>query len=191
MEVFNMAKLEINIDDTTLLEAEKILHSLGMNTEMAINIFLKRVTLEKGMPMKMEAAEDFEDSSESSEKESRSNKRITSDMVEEVWNAFLRYLKGSGEISDLSTEIHKKTGMSRGSALIYLNILANLEKGEPNTRVMKMNDLKYYMGKIKNELGDSKHQNALNSLRASVPYWEEKLQGNFAQKVQTYCDSVK
>lgn len=34
-----MAKFEINIDDDTLFEAEKILRSLGMNTEIAVNIF--------------------------------------------------------------------------------------------------------------------------------------------------------
>lgn len=197
-----MAKIELNIDDAILLKAETILHSLGMNVEIAINIFLRRVLLEKGMPMTMAAPisgqvvpEHVENSSQMFDyepgKKPGSKNKITSDMIEEVWRCFLRYLNGSGEISDLSTEVYNKTGMNRGSTFIYLHILNNLEKGEPNTRVMKMNDLKYYMGKIKNELGDNKHQNALKSLRLSIPYWQEKLPGNFANKVEAYCDSFK
>ncbi|MBV1756318.1 MAG: type II toxin-antitoxin system RelB/DinJ family antitoxin [Dethiosulfatibacter sp.] len=189
-----MAKIEINIDEATLHEAEKILHSLGMNMEIAINIFLRRVKLEKGMPFTMIAPVstqitpkivDYSNNNLDDETGtiSRSNNKITQAMIEEVWRCFLRYLKGSGEISDLSTEIYNKTGMNRGSALIYLNILSSLVKGEPNTRTMKLSDLEYFIEKIKHELGDSKHQNALKSLRLSIPYWQEKLSGNFADKV--------
>lgn len=190
-----MAKIEINIDEATLYEAEKILHSLGMNMEIATNIFLRRVILEKGMPMTMVAPvssqvahESDDDTSELFDYESgtvvaRSNNKITPDMVEEVWRCFLRHLNGSGEISDLSTELYNKTGMNRGSAMIYLNILTSLVKGEQNTRTMKFNDLKYFLEKIKNELGNSKYQNAMKSLRLSIPYWQEKLSGNFADKV--------
>ncbi len=193
-----MAKLEINIEDATLREAEKILHSLGMNTEIAINIFLRRVAIEKGLPMAMAAPvssqaehDDSEDSSEAIDYDSiqvtRSNNKITPVMVEEVWRSFLRHLEGSGEINRLSTEVSNKTGMNRGSAFIYLNILANLAKGEPNTRTMKMHDLEYYMEKIKKELGEKKYQDALKSLRSSVPYWQEKLSGSFSDKVEAYC----
>lgn len=193
-----MAKIEINIDDATLREAEKILHSLGMNTEIAVSIFLRRVALEKGLPMAMTASTSSQAETDYSEdpgetfdyesiQETRSNNKITPDMVEEVWDSFLRYLKGSGEINRLSTEVSKRTGMNRGSAFIYLNILANLVKGESNTRTMKMNDLEYYMEKIKKELGENKYQDALKSLRLSVPYWQEKLSGNFGDKVEAYC----
>lgn len=193
-----MATIEINIDDAILREVEKILHSLGMNTEIAVNIFLRRVALEKGLPMSMAASAsnqtepDFsEDSGETFDYDSnqvtRSNNKITPEMVEEVWRSFLRYLEGSSEINRLSTEVSKKTGINRGSAFIYLNILANLVKGDPNTRTMKMNDLEYYMGKIKKELGEKKYQDALKSLRLSVPYWQEKLSGSFADKVEAYC----
>ncbi|GAB6174485.1 hypothetical protein JCM15765_39630 [Paradesulfitobacterium aromaticivorans] len=193
-----MAKVEINIDDATLHEAEKILHSLGMNTEIAVSIFLRRVALEKGLPMTMagtvskrsepEITEDFEDSFEDDSKAStRSNSRITTAMVDEVWLAFLRHIEGSGEINPLSTEVSVKTGMNRGSAFIYLTVLANLVNGDPNTRVLKYKDLEYLMGKIKTELGESKYQKALKSLIASVPYWQEKIPGAFADKVEAYC----
>ena len=193
-----MAKIEINIEDATLSEAEKILHSIGMNTEIAINIFLRRVAIEKGLPMTMAAPvssqavpDDSEDSSEAIDYDfiqaTRNNNKITPTMVEEVWRAFLRHLEGLGEINRLSTEVSTKTGMNRGSAFIYLNILANLAKGEPNTRTMKMQDLEYFMEKIKNDLGEKRYQVAIKSLKLSVPYWQEKLSGSFSDKVEAFC----
>jgi addiction module RelB/DinJ family antitoxin len=193
-----MAKIEINIDDATLREAEKILHSLGMNTEIAVSIFLRRVALEKGLPMTMAAStasqadSDFsENSGETFDFESmqitRSNNKITPAMVEEVWNAFLRHIEGSGEINGLSSEVSEKTGMNRGSVFIYLTVLANLVKGESNTRVLKYKDFEYLMDKIKAKLGESKFQKALQSSMKSVPYWREKIPGSFADKVEAYC----
>lgn len=193
-----MAKLEINIDDAILREAEKILHSLGLNTEIAVSIFLKRVAIEKGLPMIMTATTSnqaesgfAEDTDENIDYESkqfvRSNNRITPAMVEEIWHAFLRHTEGSGEINQLSTEVSEKTGMNRGSAFIYLTVLANLVKGADNTRVLKFKDLEYLMGKIKTELGESKYQKAIQSLKMSVPYWREKIPGTYADKVEAYC----
>jgi addiction module RelB/DinJ family antitoxin len=198
MEVFSMAKLEIKIDDGILAEAEKILHSLGMDVEMAVSIYLRRIALEKGLPMTMtglvskqpepEITEDFEDSFEDDSKAfTLSNSRITTAMVDEVWHAFLRHIGGSDGINPLSTEVSLKTGMNRGSAFIYLTVLSKLVNGDPNTRVLKYKDLEYLMGKIQTELGESKYQKALKSLMASVPYWREKIPGSFADKVEAYC----
>jgi addiction module RelB/DinJ family antitoxin len=198
LEVFTVAKIEINVDDATLCEAENVLNSLGMNTEIAVNIFLRRVVLEKGLPISMAASVTKQtghgfskDSVEAFDYDSihatRSNNKITPEMVEEVWQSFLRYLDGASDIKLLSTELSKRTGINRGSAFIYLNILVNLVKGEPNTRTMKMIDLEYYMRKIRNELGESRYQAALKSLMSSVPYWREKLPGSFADKVEAYC----
>lgn len=195
-----MGKLEINVDDGTLHEAEKVLHSLGMNTEIAVSIFLRRVALEKGLPMAMamtasaskkeesDIPEDTDDMFEYESKEVvRSNSRITPAMVDEIWQAFLRHIDGSGEINQLSTEVSERTGMNRGSAFIYLTVLANLVKGADNTRVLKFKDLEYLMGKIETELGESKYQKAIQSLKKSVPYWREKIPGAFADKVDAYC----
>lgn len=194
----DMAVLKLNIEDETLYEAERILQSIGMSSEIAVNIFLRRIVLEKGLPLTMVASETSQAASRFSEESNvgfdfseahvvRSNHKITHEMVEAVWLGFLRYLEGSAEIGRLSTEVAEKTGMNRGSAVIYFNILANLEKGEANTRTMKMEDLEYYMGKIKSELGEHKFQEALKSLRRSVPYWKEKLAGSFGDRVEAYC----
>lgn len=198
MEVFTMAKIEIQVDDGVLSEAEMILHSLGMDIEMAVNIYMKRIVLEQGLPMTMtghglnqpetEMEDDFDDLFEDESRVTiRSNKKITPAMVDGVWHAFLRYTGESGEINTLSTEVSIKTGMNQGSAFIYLTVLANLVNGDPNTRVLKYKDLEYLMGKIKSELGESKYQKALKSLEASISYWREKIPGSYADKVKAYC----
>lgn len=192
-----MAKIEIQIDNEILSEAENVLYSLGMDVEMAVSIFLRRIALEKGLPLTMTGSvskrveqgltENFVESFDDTKVSTRSNCRITTAMVDEVWQAFLRYVGGSGEINPLSTEVSMKTGMNRGSAFIYLTVLVNLVNGDPNTRVLKYKDLEYLMGKIQAELGERKYQKALKSLVASVPYWREKIPGSYADKVEAYC----
>jgi len=193
-----MAKIEIQVEDGVLSEAEMILHSLGMDIEMAVNIYLKRIVLEKGLPMTMAGhglkqpeTEMTDDAGNLSEDESkvtiRSNKKITPAMVDEVWIAFSKYTGESGEINILSTEVSGKTGMNQGSAFIYLTVLSNLVNGDPNTRVLKYKDLEYLMEKIKSELGENNYQKALKSLESSIPYWREKIPGSYADKVEAYC----
>lgn len=193
-----MPKTELLIDAEIFTKAEQVLRPLGMDVEMAVSIYLRRIALENGLPMTMtssvtkrpvlETADAIEDSfNDDSETSVRSNSKITTEMVDHVWLAFLRYHSGLGEINSLSTEVSAKTGMNKGSAFIYLNVLVNLVDGAPNTRVLKYKDLEYLMGKIKNELGDKKYQAALDSLKASAPYWREKISDNFADRVEAYC----
>lgn len=193
-----MATIEIDIEDDILNEAEEVLRSIGMDVKIAVNVFLRRVTIEKGLPMSMTALVSnqkeptaFEDNRSSGINEriySTRNNVITKNMVDEVWSAFLKYYKGLGEISGLSDEVSEKSGMNRGSAFIYLNILSNLIKGESNTRSLKIKDLKYLIEKIRSELGENEYQNAIQSLKNSIPYWKEKIPGAFADKVKTLCE---
>jgi DNA-damage-inducible protein J len=194
-----VAKIEINVDESVLKEAETVLDFVGMDVQTAVNIFLRRIIIERGLPMSMVAPTSGAKNSDPSRykqeivsgdstRRTRVKNVITKEMVDEVWQAFVRYQKGLGEISSLSNEVADKSGMNRGSAHIYLNILSKLVKGELNTRTLKMEDLEYLMGKIKTELGEEKYSNAIQSLRQSIPYWREKLPGLFADKVEAYCD---
>lgn len=193
-----MATIEINVDECILKEAEEALHSIGMDVQIGINVFLRRVAIEKGLPMsmtapisKIEEHNVYENSQVELAKEypykARNNNTITRKMVDELWNAFIRYNKGLGEIRSLSDDVSINTGMNRGSAFIYLTILSNLIKGVPNTRTLKYKDLEYLMEKIESELGVTVYENAINSLEQSIPYWKEKIQGSFADKVETFC----
>lgn len=193
-----MATIEINVDECILKEAEEALHSIGMDVQIGINVFLRRVAIEKGLPMsmtapisKIEEHNVYENSQVELAKEypykTRNNNTITREMVDELWNAFIRYNKGLGEIRSLCDDVSIDTGMNRGSAFIYLTILSNLIKGVPNTRTLKYKDLEYLMEKIESELGVTVYENAINSLEQSIPYWKEKIQGSFADKVETFC----
>lgn len=189
-----MVTIEIDVDESILKEAEKALHSIGMDVQIAVNVFLRRVTIEKGFPMSMTASASNQKEFVSEENQAlltkehmyptRNNNTITRDMVDEVWQAFVKYHKGLGEISRLSDEVSENSGMNRGSAFIYLTILSNLIKGESNTRTLKMQDLEYLMGKIESELGTNEYRNAIQSLKQSIPYWREKIPGLFADKVE-------
>lgn len=183
----------INVDDEIYNDANNVLLSLGMDVDMAVNIYLRRIIMEKGLPMSMTASNDSRDnvSNKVSNTLSReSNKKITIEMVDSIWEYFKKYLNGSGEISYLSDKISENTGMNRGSAFIYMNVLANLVKGETNKRVIKMQDLEHLMNKIQEELGDDSYCKAIYSLKKSVPYWEDKVAGNYSKKVELYLKEI-
>lgn len=191
-----MAKIEINIDESVLKEAEEALYSIGMDVQIAINVFLRRVAIDKGLPMSMTASisrsKEYNVSENSQVQLNKEythqtrNNTITREMVDGLWNAFIRYNKGIGEIRSLSDDVSKDTGMNRGSAFIYLTILSNLIKGESNTRTLKYKDLEYLMGKIESQLDESSYQNAIQSIERSIPYWKEKIPGAFADKVENF-----
>lgn len=193
-----MTIIEIVVEENTLKEAEDALNTIGMDVQIAVNIFLRRVAIEKGLPMSMSVPV-------SSQREKNivqvqqeispilgvnSNSPITTKMADEVWFAFLKYHKGLDEISRLKIEVSEKSGMNSGSAFIYLNILSNLVKGTPNTRNLKRKDLELYMDRIKSELGMDEYQNAINSLRLSLPYWKTKLAGSFADYIENNLNSI-
>ena len=126
-----MAKIDINIDDSILREAEKILNSLGMNTEIAVSIFLRRVVLEKRFPVKLDVPLIDQPELVSSpnlgntvghhtSRIARKYSKINADMIEEIWQMFLKYLDEPDEINRMSTQVSRKTGMNPSSAIIYM-----------------------------------------------------------------------
>lgn len=186
-----VARIEVEVDEGVLREAATIFEAIGMDVPTAINVFLRRVIMERGLPMSMVAPPTTPKRTPVDEFEPhRSNQKITRQMVDEVWAAFLRHLREQIEIGRLADDVASNTGMNRSSAFIYLYILSNLVKGEYNKRALKFSDLEYLMKRIKTELGHQAFANAIESLRQSVPYWREKLSGSFADKVEAYCDAA-
>ncbi|MFA5433286.1 MAG: type II toxin-antitoxin system RelB/DinJ family antitoxin [Candidatus Paceibacterota bacterium] len=177
-----MSKLIIEIDDSLLTEAKLILDSVGIDIDIAFNIFVKRIVKEKGLPFSLKQGSDIVERVSSVDNQEylfsgqsntgRSNSSITIHMIEEVWNVFKNYNKGFLEVNKLADSIFNKTGMNRGSAMIYLNILVNLCKGEINRRSMKPKDFEFFLMKIKHELGLEIYKNSIYSVRISIPYWK-------------------
>lgn len=195
-----MISIEIEVDDIIFTEASEVLENLGLDLQMAINIFLRRIAIEKGLPISMVSPKLNSEEKVFSEKDTplikhefrrRTQNVITDEMVEEVWKAFVKHMERGYDISRLSDEISEVSGMNRGSASIYLNILSNLIKGELNKRNMKIRDLEYLLGKIKTDLGSDKYENAIKSLERSVPYWKEKLPGTFGENVERLIHELK
>lgn len=49
------ATVRARVDESLKFEAENILHEIGLNTSQAINIFLKKVVAEHGIPFELRA----------------------------------------------------------------------------------------------------------------------------------------
>ena len=62
-------------------------------------------------------------------------------------------------------------------------------EGKANTRTMKFADLEFYIKRILQECTEIEFANTLESLENSVPYWEDRLQGKFAIKVQQLVET--
>jgi hypothetical protein len=80
--------------------------------------------------------------------------------------------------------------MNTGSAFIYLNIINNLVNGSLNKRILKFDDLLFFLEKIKVEFPEPAYQSAIISLNKSIPYWEEKVPGAFSDNVSKLIDCL-
>lgn len=190
--------LTVNIDDETATNAEAIYDALGIDLETAVKMFLKRTVLEQRLPLDTrvqvtQISEKVPAKNESMHEsnEKRTNNVITKKMARDVWRRFENYAKKGGDINLIAADVHRATGMNQGSAFIYLTILDNFVKGKPNTRNMKMADLEYYVEQIRNYLGEQSYLNTLKSLKASIPYWDKEVFGQFATKVQIFIDGLE
>lgn len=185
-------KLKINVDDHLFNDAQDVYEALGLDTETAIRMFLKRTVLEQRLPLNTDipvSSKNVEESADTSLGK-RTKNVITAEMAEDVWDRFVCYLNEGGNISSIATDAHEASGMNQGSAFIYLNILDNFVKGKPNTRNMKMADLVYYVSRIENELDAQSYRNTIDSLNLSIPYWDKDEFGQFSDKVRAFVNSL-
>lgn len=186
-------KLTVEVDENLLHDAQGVYDTIGIDTETAIRMFLKRTVLEQGLPLStgVPATENRASVPSTNPTPRRTKNTITQSMAEDIWRRFQRYLNEGDSINALAAGAHATTGMNQGSAFIYLTILDNLVNGKHNTRNMKMADLKYYMCQIENELDEQSYRNAIQSLRLSIPYWDKEEFGMFASKVQAFVDELE
>lgn len=186
-------KLTVEVDESLLHDAQSIYDTIGIDTDTAIRMFLKRTVLEQRLPLStgVPIVDERDSGPSANVTPKRTKNAITQPMVEDIWRRFLRYLDEGDNINALAAGAHTTTGMNQGSAFIYLTILDNLVNGKHNTRNMKMADLKYYMCQIENELDEQSYRNAIQSLRLSIPYWDKEEFGMFASKVQAFVDELE
>lgn len=209
----------INIEKQTATAAEKILDDLGLDIQMGVSMFLKRIIKEGGINFLLQknrstiieqnnvtAGNNVIKNSFTNEPVnegtamyiqkdnviSRNNNEITEEMRDYVWDRFIENKNLSySDYQILAGEVNLKTGMNQGSAYIYFVILSCFMQGKYNTRTMKFADLKYYVKRIMQECPKYEFESTLESLEQSIPYWSERLKGNFAVKVQNLVNQYK
>jgi addiction module RelB/DinJ family antitoxin len=152
-------------------EANEILESVGLEMETALKIFIKNIIKTKGFPIDLKQKEAIQ---EPVIKNKRNIVKINENMIQTVWDHFLILYKGESNVIDLSEEVEKQSGMNKGSAFIYLNILMNMIEGRKNTRNMKVKDFQYFLNRINDEFGHEIFMKSIQSINKSVPYFEVK-----------------
>lgn len=172
----------IGIDQEILAKASEIFRREGRELNEALEeIFRYTIELNKfpignGMP-------------ETVAPTIRKNTKITKQMCEEIWKTFVDCIvNDSFDFNYRAKVLERDSGVSRGSAFIYLTVIKNMCSGVMNTRNMKIEDLKFFMNKVKEELDGRANENMIASLGESVGYWKEKLPGNYAEKVQNILE---
>ena len=195
-----MSKITFEMDDVQLQEVSRILDSVGLDLDIAFSIFIKKIVKEKGLPFAVKQnaesgnhemkIDDEDKTALEAIRSRRSNNSITPEMVEEVWSSFKNYQGGHEEAKVLAYLASLKSGMNLGSATIYFNILIKLSKGEINRRSMKISDFKFFLKKFKEELGDEMHNNAIESVKLSIPYWKSKIP-TFAEGMEILLSEIE
>ena len=195
-----MSKLTFEIDDDQLQEVCQILDSVGLDLDIAFNIFIKKIIKEKGLPFAVKQNnesihreiknDDENDSALDAIRSRRSNNSITPEMIEEVWNAFKNYQNGLEEVKVLAYLVSLKSGMNLGSATIYLNILIKLSNGEINRRSMKTSDFEFFLKKFKEDFSKEMYKNAIESVKLSIPYWKSNIP-TFAEGMELLLSKIE
>ena len=173
------------IDQETAEKAECVFRSRGLSADLAIGMYFQRTAMLGRLPYDPTAPIDGGNAGGRTDSPTvEGYKAITPAMVEHLWDAFRANLSVERAALSVAADISRATGMNEGSAFMYLVILGNMVKGKPNTRSMKIADLAYYLGRIRDDLGEPAYSNAKKSLRESLAYWDEHSPGNFADKVR-------
>jgi len=201
----NNKELSLTLDAHLLDEAENILDDFGLDTNIAIKMFLKKLVKEQNIsfltssttttsrssaappapaPLQTVETDNANSWDNDFQPTRRSNSTINSDMRNFLWLVFKQHkFNHNTDNQQLAKMVSSRTGMNQGSAFIYLNMIDNWVNGKSNTRTMKFEDLVFYVQAIKNELGEKPFDATLSSLSDSIEYWDERIPGRFAEKV--------
>lgn len=202
--------LTLELDSNLVDNAELVLNEIGLDISTYIRIALLKLVKEQRVPFNLSVSQPLSASmpminapvvnsvnDESSETEfvktePRQMIKITSEMCQSIWQEFkTHYASRDLNLLESAQRISTQTGMSKGSAFIYFTILNNLVSGAQNTRSLKMEDLEFFVEKIKSELPEQVYRAVIISLEASIPYWAEKVPGMFAEKVAKLVEKLK
>ena len=200
----NTRNFNISMEDGNFDHAEAILSDMGLELTTYLKMAIVKLIKEKCIPFELSSNPVLFEPQQSSAIPStsanlvdfnrsavRETNKITNEMCNALWEEFKRRRSsGNTNLQEAAQLISVQTGMNRGSAFIYFNILNNLMDGMKNTRALKYADLVFFVGKIRAELPEQALKATITSLEASIPYWHEKLPSSFADKVRRFVDEL-
>jgi hypothetical protein len=103
---------------------------------------------------------------------------ITSEMTKQSYIHAKLVYNGTLSIDNAAEFLEKDYGMNPASAKMYITNFKYFVEGKKYTRIMKLEDTEYYLGKIYQDLGKSGLQNALKALMLHIDYLEQKRIGS-------------
>lgn len=201
-------RLEFFIEDESVLKAESILDEIGLDCQTFVKMCFKKLNREKNISFLMhEAKSETKMEPEQQiitpqqnmkenymiENDKMTKNGITPQMRDYIWETFKANYSPNKKFDRYycAKVVSARCGITQGSAQIYFHILENLVNGVSNKRTMKFNDLVTYLDYIKEQLPPICIENAVKSLSNSIPYWEERLAGHFADKVSVLLEQYK
>jgi len=211
-DIMSIKVLTIELESNMVDNAELVLNEIGLDISTYIRIALLKLVKEQRVPFNLSASQPVNESMpalpkvipvvnptddepvevEYKKSEPRQMGKITSDMCQSIWQEFKTHFTSRDmSLLESAQRISNQTGMNKGSAFIYFIILSNLVNGAQNTRSLKMEDLEFFIGKIKEELPAQMFKAAIASLEASIPYWNDKVPGSFAERVTKLVEKLK
>lgn len=202
----------IDLDDSFFDSAEAILGEIGLDLPTYMRMALMKLIKERRIPFDLSASQTAPEAQSRqalsppsvspmgtdihevvfNRKVPRQKNKITSEMCLSLWDEFKRrYSTSDRNMQEAAQIISNKTGMNRGSAFIYFTIINNLVNGVQNTRTLKYEDLEFFVNRVKAEFPENMLKSTIDSLEASIPYWDEKVPGSFADKVRRLVERQK
>lgn len=191
----------LNIDSELATESEKILDDMGLDLQIFFKMCMKKLVKEHNIIFLTADNSSFKTDNRKEDNLMELNNleeekfimpisitknKITNEMRDCVWEIFKNQYILNGKIKYPYSEqlAISKCGINQGSAHIYFSFLYNLVSGIPNTRVVKYSDLVLYLDCIKKQLPALCIENAIKSLKESIPYWKKHT------TLSSYADKV-
>lgn len=213
-------EISFKIESDVAHDAEAVYRTLGLDTESVLKMIMRRTVAEGGLPLTLSSERSrailgargnqlIDNAGKASsarnghflnehdvakiltrcDKPIPANNKVTPEMLDVIWDSYL-LMRDSSTNAEIGKAIAEKSGMKSGTATIYVTFLGNLLSGNRNTYTIKVDDLRYFLRRIMDELGDAAYNQASLSLIASLPNWEDRRHGRYAEHVASFLKEI-
>ena len=110
-------------------------------------------------------------------KQSHDNKKITLEMIAEVYETAKSVYEGTSKRKDAIEFLTNRTGINTSSAGYYINGFRKMMDGQRYTGTMNEEGTDYFLTRILSDYGETKLHNAINAANAHLDYYSDKGKG--------------